>query len=239
MAPGAALTLDSGETNDYIDNVASLIIATGSSVNLNFTGNPDRVRSLIVDRVTLPPGIYGSSQLPEISGTGTIAAVAKAVSRKIHGDAGAFDIDLPFAGGPGIECRDGNGDYQVVVTFANNVTFGYVAISGTGYVSSYNGSGTNTATANLTGVGNAQVIYISIHDLNDGSGPTEMIIPMGILVGDVNGNGTVNASDVVAVKTELGQPATASNFRADVNPNGIINASDLLKVKSLLGTTLP
>jgi autotransporter-associated beta strand protein len=245
VAPGATLTLDSGVTNDYIDNLASLIVATGSTVNLNFTGNPDRVRSLIVDGVTQPPGIYGGplsgapNQLPQFNGTGTIIAAAKAVSRKVHGDAGAFDIDLPFAGGPGIECRDGTGEYQVVVTFINNVTFSYVSILGTGYVSSYDGSGTNTVTANLAGVGNVQVIYITLHDLNDGSGPTNWAFPMGVLIGDVNGNRTVNASDVVAVKTQLGQPATASNFRVDVNPNGIVNASDLLKVKSLLGTTLP
>lgn len=245
VAPGAALTLDSGATNNYIVDVASLIIATGSTVNLNFTGNSDRVRSFILDGVTQPPGTYGgpfsraSTQLPQFNGNGTIVAVAKAVSRKVHGDAGAFDIDLPFAGGPGIECRDGNGDYQVVVTFVNNVTFSYVAIGvGTGYVSSYSGSGTNTVIANLTGVSNAQVIYVSIHDLNDGFGSTEAIIPMGILVGDVNGNGTVNVSDVVAVKSQLG-PVTVSNFRADVNPNGIVNASDIVKVKTLLGTSLP
>ena len=151
VAPDAALTLDSGATNNYIVDVASLIIATGSTVNLNFTGNPDRVRSFILDGVTQPPGTYGgpfsnaTTHLPQFNGNGTIVAVAKAVSRKIHGDAGAFDIDLPFAGGPGIECRDGNGDYQVVVTFVNNVTFSYVAVGvGTGYVSSYSGSGTNT-----------------------------------------------------------------------------------------------
>jgi autotransporter-associated beta strand protein len=246
VAPGATLTLDSGATNDYIADVASLIVATGSTVNLNFTGNPDRVRSFILDGVTQPPGIYGGplsgapKQIPQLNGSGTIFAVAKAVSRKVHGDAGAFDIDLPFAGGPGIECRDGNGDYQIVVTFANNVTFSYVGfIFGTGYVSSYNGSGTSTVTANLAGVANAQIIYVIIEDLNDGSGPTNWVLPMGILIGDVNGNGTVNASDVVAVKTQLGQPATASNFRADVNPNGIVNASDVVKVKTLLGTSLP
>ena len=246
VAPGAALTLDSGATNNYIVDVASLIIATGSTVNLNFTGNPDRVRSFILDGVTQPPGIYGgpfssaTTHLPQFNGTGTIVAVAKAVSRKVHGDAGMFDIDLPLAGGPGIECRDSNGDYQVVVTFTNNVTFSYVAVGvGTGYVSSYSGSGTNTVTANLTGVSNAQVIYVSIHDLNDGYGTTEMIIPIGILIGDVSGNGTVNASDIAAVKTQLGQPVTTSNFRADVNPNGIVNASDVVKVKTLLGTSLP
>ena len=47
------LTLDSGATNDYIANRNSLLLVAGSIVNLNFAGNPDRLRSLIVDGVTL------------------------------------------------------------------------------------------------------------------------------------------------------------------------------------------
>ncbi len=41
------------------------------------------------------------------------------VSRKTHGPAGVFDINLPLSGDVGIECRTGgaNGDHQVVVTF--------------------------------------------------------------------------------------------------------------------------
>src|SRR5207253_3520651 len=47
-----------------------------------------------------------------------------AVSRKTHGMAGTFDINLPVTGTPGIECRSGSvpGSHQVVITFATPVT---------------------------------------------------------------------------------------------------------------------
>src|SRR5205814_308855 len=118
VASGGTLTLDSGVTNNYIANRASLIIVSGSTINLNFLGNPDRVRSLFVDGVVLSPGISGGpnsgapSQLPQFSGTGTILATTKAVSRKVHGAAGAFDIDLPLAGPRGIECRSGGASHD-------------------------------------------------------------------------------------------------------------------------------
>src|ERR1043166_4277852 len=47
-----------------------------------------------------------------------------AASRKMHGAAGNFDIDLPLSGSPGIECRSGGptSDYQIVITFAGPIT---------------------------------------------------------------------------------------------------------------------
>lgn len=247
VGSSAALTLDNGATNDYIAKAANLILAAGSTVNLNFSGNPDRVRSLIFDGVTQPPGVYGGplsgapNQLPQFTGTGRITAVVKAVSRRIHGAAGAFDVDLPLAGPPGIECRSGGpgGEYQLVVTFSGPVAFSDTfVVFGSGNVTNYNGSGTATATINLSGVGNAQMLYIEMFDVNDGTGPINLIIPMGILVGDENANGIVNSSDVALVKP-LARPVTTSTFRADVNVNGAINSSDLALVKSQSGTSLP
>ena len=249
IGPDAALTLDSGATNDYIANAVSLLIVTGSTVNLNFSGNPDRLRSLILDGVTQPPGLYGGAvsgapnQLPQFAGTGQILATTKAVSRKVHGAAGSFDVDLPLTGPPGIECRSGGGsggDYQLVVTFFNPVTFTNAAVTaGTGFVASTSGNGTTIVTVNLSGVANAQTISVALFDLNDGVNTTNLVIPMGVLIGDVNANRVVNASDVAQTKAQLGQPVTTSNFRADVNPNGIINASDVVHVKFLIGTSLP
>ena len=68
---------------------------------------------------------------------------------------------------------------------------------------------------------------------------TNLVIPMDVLIGDVNANRFVNASDVAQTEAQLGQPVTTSNFRADVNPNGIINVSDIVQVKFLIGTSLP
>jgi len=94
-------------------------------------------------------------------------------------------------------------------------------------------------TVNLSGVANAQTISVALFDLNDGVNTTNLVIPMGVLIGDVNANRVVNASDVAQTKAQVGQPVTTSNFRADVNPNGIINASDVIHVKALSGTFLP
>ena len=64
-------------------------------------------------------------------------------------------------------------------------------------------------------------------------------IPMGVLLGDTSGNGSVNASDVSLTKLKSGQAIDASNFRADVTVNGSINASDVSSVKLKSGTGLP
>ena len=64
-------------------------------------------------------------------------------------------------------------------------------------------------------------------------------ITMGFLLGDTNGNGVVNASDVGQTKAQSGQNTTASNFRNDVNVNGVINASDVGLAKSRSGASLP
>ena len=54
------------------------------------------------------------------------------------------------------------------------------------------------------------------------------------LKGDVNGDGTVNISDLVLVASNLGQ--TGENA-ADVNGDGVVNIADLVLVAGALGTT--
>ena len=142
----------------------------------------------------------------------------------------------------GVECRSGgaNNDYQLVLTFPSAVTFINATLaSGIGTVSSSSGSGTSTITLNLTGVTNAQNIAALLFGVSDGSTAGELSVPAGILVGDTNGNGTVNASDVGQVKSKSGQTTDASNFRNDVTANGNINASDVSLVKARSGTAIP
>jgi len=64
----------------------------------------------------------------------------------------------------------------------------------------------------------------------------DITVPMKTLVGDTDGNGSVNASDVTQTKIQSGQSATVTNFRTDVTVNGTINASDVSLVKSRSGT---
>jgi hypothetical protein len=170
-----------------------------------------------------------------------------AVSRKTHGAAGNFDINLPFGGPPGIECRGGgnpaNLNYQVVVTFLNAVTFDSASVSpgprGAGTVSSTTGNGTTVVTVNLTGVSNAGTIYVKLNNVNDGTTTETIPIPMSILIGDTGGNGIVNSSDISQTKLQSGQAVTNANFREDINANGSINATDVSSVKLKSGTALP
>ena len=62
---------------------------------------------------------------------------------------------------------------------------------------------------------------------------------MSVLVGDVSGNGVVNASDVGEAKIRVGHQVDATNYLADVTVNGAINASDVAMVKTASGTALP
>ena len=169
------------------------------------------------------------------------------VSRKTHGAAGTFDIDLPVITGPrGVECRTGgvNGEFQMVFTFVNPLTSVASAgvVGGTGSV--VGGAGTIGADAhqyivNLTGVINAQYITVKLTNVHDNAAHVgDVSQQMGILIGDTSANGSVNSSDVSQTKTQSGTIATAANFRTDVTINGVVNSSDVSTVKQKSGTAL-
>jgi hypothetical protein len=163
------------------------------------------------------------------------------VSRHIHTGIGPFDIPLPLTGTRGVESRTGgaNGDHQIVLTFTSPITFtGASVSSGTGSVANSSGSGTSVVTLDLTGVAKAQTITVVLTGVNNGIPISDIAVQMGILLGDANGNGAVNATDVGQVKAQSGQPVTAANFRADLNANGALNATDVSTVKSTSGSSL-
>jgi hypothetical protein len=164
-----------------------------------------------------------------------------AFSRKVHGGAGTFDVPLPLTGNVGVECRTGGttNDYQIIINFATSVTVGNALVTaGTGSVGSFTVSGSQV-TVNLTGVTNIQRITVLLSNVNDGTHNGDTSVTMGVLVGDVNGNAAVNASDVSLTKSQVGQAVSGSNFREDVNANGTISATDVAQVKFKVGTALP
>jgi RHS repeat-associated protein len=165
-----------------------------------------------------------------------------AVSRKVHGSAGTFDIALPLIGTPGVECRSGGAtnDFQLVVTFPRAVNLQNVSVTaGTGQMVNYGISNDGKqVTINLTGVTNAQTIVVTLSGVSDGSVTNDVKIGMGVLLGDTTGNGTVNSSDVNQTQSQTGQLVTSSNFREDVTVNGSISSSDVLLVQQQSGTAL-
>ena len=165
-----------------------------------------------------------------------VMRLVSVVSRKTHGGAGTFDINLPQTPRPGIECR--SGDYAIVFTFASNVSIqGARVTSGAGRVRNYTITG-NQVLVNLTRVGNAQTVVVTLAGVNDGINTSDVQATMGVLIGDVTADGIVNSTDVSQVQSQLGQPVTTSNFRDDVKADGVINHNDVNMVKSKSGTGL-
>ena len=77
------------QNNLSIAPTVGLILVSGSIINLDFTGTPDSIKSLVVDGVRQPPGVYGSMAsgapypLPEFAGPGTVHVRAHPVGSQL------------------------------------------------------------------------------------------------------------------------------------------------------------
>jgi hypothetical protein len=168
-------------------------------------------------------------------------------SRKVHGSAGTFDVDLPLTGNSGIECRSGgaNGNYTLVFSFSNPLTGvgGASIASGTGSVAGNNidSSDAHNYIVNLTGVTNAQYITVSLANVTDSAGNFSSAVSatMGVLIGDVNASKLVDGNDVSAVQSHTRQSVTSANFRFDVNATGGIDGNDVSITQGQTRTSLP
>ena len=188
-----------------------------------------------------------AEQVITVSSTAS-PALTSVVSRMTHGNAGAFDVNLPLNGTRGVECRSstalGAGNYTMVFTFQNNLMSveSAVVTMGTAEVkSSALGPNANQYTVNLTGVTNGQYIAVTLQNADDSTGVIGNVTgpQMGVLIGDVNSNGLVDSGDVFLVRQQTSQNAGASNFREDVNATGLIDSGDVFLVRQQTSTGLP
>jgi hypothetical protein len=173
-----------------------------------------------------------SRNAPMPGGVGCPVLPVGAVSRKVHGSRGTFDINLPQT-----ESRRGgsSGEYQLVITFPGAVTGGTASVtSGTGSVSSSSTNG-STITVNLTGVTSPQVLTVTLANVNDGATTANVPITMRVAVGDTNGDGTDNSGDSQETRNRSGQETNATNFRSDVNTDGTVNSGDAFIVRANTG----
>ncbi|HEX8279872.1 MAG TPA: PQQ-dependent sugar dehydrogenase [Chthoniobacterales bacterium] len=185
------------------------------------------------------------------SGTGgrvykiTTIPPSTAVSRKVHGQA-AQDLNL-LTLDPAIESRSGGGqgNYEIVFGFPGAVTFGNAIVTpSNGGTATLAGAptlsnGGTVVTVNLTGVTDAQVVTVTLTGVNNGSITRDVSVQMAVLVGDTNGDGTVNSGDAQQTRARSGDPVNATNFRSDVNADGTINSGDAIAVRARSGNTLP
>jgi hypothetical protein len=99
----------------------------------------------------------------------------------------------------------------------------------------------DTMTVSLTGVSDIQRITVTLSNVTDSFAQVlpDQAVSVNMLIGDTNGNRTVNSSDIGQTKAQSGAPVTAANFRTDINASGTVNASDIGQVKANAGHTLP
>ncbi|HSU85446.1 MAG TPA: YCF48-related protein [Chthoniobacterales bacterium] len=172
--------------------------------------------------------------------TGSLELVA-AASRK-----GRFDIALPLTGTAGIECRSGGADgrYQVALTFNNpvNSVDGIATSCGTVRASTIDSRDAHQFLVSLAGVTcNAENVTLTITGVHDDQGNvlSTASVTMGLLLGDVSGDGVVHSTDTHRTKVDRGQQTNSTNFRDDIDTNGRIDRADFALIKAQVGTTLP
>jgi hypothetical protein len=177
----------------------------------------------------------------------TPVQVTSVVSRKTHGDAGTFDVDLPTTGAHGIECRSGgaNNEYTVIFTFSNALDSvnGAAITEGVGTVtdSLIDNSNLYRYIVRLSGIVSGQTVTVTLTNVHDAAGNSSSAVSasMGVLLGDTTANGVVSNTDVASVKAEVAAPVTSANFRNDVTANGIVSNTDVSAAKAQVGTLLP
>ena len=156
------------------------------------------------------------------------------VSRKTHGTAGTFDLDV--TSGTAIECRSGgaNNAYKLVFSFTNSVS--NCGVASTGSVTAGPNSNQCSVDVNVPSGQHVTVQLTGVTDTNANVGVFSAT--MGVLVGDTNADSFVDAVDVSQTKSQSGNAVSQSNFREDVNVDGFIDAVDVSLVKSKSGTAL-
>ena len=185
------------------------------------------------------------------SGTGgrllklTTIPPLSAVSRKMHNGT-PFEIDL-LTPQLATEPRSGGaqGNYEIDFGFPGPgpVSVATVVVTpGSGGTGTASGSpiiAGNHVIVDLRNVSNGQLLTVSLIQVNDGSPMHDVSVQMGVLIGDSNGDGTVNSGDAQQTRAKSGQTLDATNFRSDFNTDGSINSADATNVRSRSGTSLP
>ena len=160
-----------------------------------------------------------------------------AVSRVTHGNAGAFDVTLPLAGGSGVECRSLADGTTVVLTFNQPVTSITATVAGGKAKAAAPAVATNVVSVKLTGVGDAQTVSLKLDKVANAAGERmkAQTISFRVLLGDINGDGRLTAADANLVRAAVGKRVSGSTFRADVTPDGQLTAADSNQARTAVG----
>ncbi len=191
----------------------------------------------------LAPGNSGAFNVDLLSSPPSLVS---AVSRRVHGSAGTFDLPLSLVVPPAInhspttEPRQGPAQ-TIVFTFDKAISGATATVTeGTATPGTPTFSG-NSVIVPLTGVTNKQYVTVTLSAVSstDGGSGGAGVARVGFLLADVNGNRVVTVSDILLVNQQIAHVVTSANFLRDVNANGILTVSDKLIINSNVTKALP
>ncbi len=164
-------------------------------------------------------------------------------SRKIHANAGPFDLPLdfsqPVSGNLTIEPRLSVNGHMLVFQFNRAVlNVGPVVV----HDSDAQPVGSVSATiagadvlVSMSGVADNTRLTVTLFGVN---GSTNASVSLGLLAGDSSGSGTVTAADIMSAKARIGTPVNNENFRFDMDLSGVINSADVSIAKARTGVSI-
>lgn len=164
-----------------------------------------------------------------------------AASRLTHGAAGAFDQALPLSGTPGIEPRFGGPNGMTVLMELNSppaeaaVDCSLFNVDNAACVSAAREG--NRLKVRLGGVNPDGCVRVGMPQLGGLPLIFDQDVEVAVLLGDRTGDGVVNIVDLNAVKQDLFQVLSPTNFVSDVNADGVVNIVDLNVTKQNLFST--
>jgi hypothetical protein len=164
-----------------------------------------------------------------------------AVSRKVHGAAGTFDLTLGnVSTNPTTEPRTGP-THTLVFTFDKPITSASASVSeGTATLAAPTFGG-NTVTVALSNVANKQYVTVALSNVASSDGGTggSGSVRVGFLLGDANQTRVVSVADLGLVNAQLAQSVTAANYIKDVNASGTLTVADKGITNANLTNALP
>ncbi len=170
-------------------NSVTFVDATHVTLNLNTIGATGGAKDVTI---TNPDG-QSATGIGILNITAGPLQLLSAASRKTHGGAGTFDVNLPISGPPfGIECRSSGGNHTFVFTFSNSINSATASVTGgTGAAGSPSFSG-NVVTVNLTGVTDVQVLTVTLNNVTDSFAQSlpNVSVTANMLIGDTTANKT-------------------------------------------------
>jgi Dockerin type I domain len=79
---------------------------------------------------------------------------------------------------------------------------------------------------------------VILDNVTDGVNVGTVVIPMAVLLGDVNGDGFVLSGDYTAVRQKSGSAVDGNTFKFDINADGFILSGDYTTARQQSGAHL-